>query len=83
MSKRAEQALESIHNHALLEAEKYMTSHGGSIVEEIAFGRGSKAGFIKGYEQAEKDAIERACEYLFKHYAVNLDEFRKAMEEDQ
>lgn len=55
MSKRAEKAVKRIHNRALLEAEKYATSHGRSIVEEVAFGRGFKAGFIKGYDQAEKD----------------------------
>ena len=37
--------------------------------------------YIEGYEQTEKDTIERACEYLFKHYAINLDEFTKYMEE--
>ena len=40
-----------------------------------------RAACAVGYMQAEKDTIERACEYLFKHNAVNLDEFRKAMEE--
>ena len=55
MSKRAGQAVGKIHNRALLEAEKYATSHAGSIIEEVAFGREFKAGFIEGYEQAEKD----------------------------
>jgi hypothetical protein len=57
MSKRAEKAVGKIHNHALLEAEKYATYHGGGIAEEVAYGRGFKAGFIKGYEQAEKDIL--------------------------
>lgn len=55
MSKSSEQAAGKIHNRALLEAEKYATSHGRSIVEEVAFGRGFKVGFIEGYETAEKD----------------------------
>lgn len=55
MSKRAEKAVERIHNRALLEAEKYAAFHGGSITEEVAYGRGFKAGFIEGYEQAEND----------------------------
>ena len=52
---RVEEATRRIHNRALLEAEKYSNSHGGSITEEVAYGRGFKAGFIEGYEQAEKD----------------------------
>lgn len=55
MSKRAEDAARRIHNRALLKAENYSISHEGSIIEEVAFGRGFKAGFIEGYEQAEKD----------------------------
>ena len=56
---RAEQAAIRIHHTAALEAEKYSKEHGCSIVEEVAYGRGFKAGYIKGdtdgYEQAEKD----------------------------
>lgn len=44
--------------------------------------KGQRKCYIQGYEQAEKDTIERACEWLFRHYAVNLFEFRKAMEEE-
>ena len=51
MSKRAEQTAGKIHSRALLEAEKYATSHAGNIVEEVAYGRGFKTGFIEGYEQ--------------------------------
>ena len=64
MSKRAGQAVGKIHNRALLEAEKYATSHAGSIIEEVAFGRGFKAGFIEGYEQAEKDFIDLVKQYI-------------------
>ena len=39
--------------------------------------------YQEGYEQAKKDTIERACEYLFRYYAINIGEFKKAMEEEQ
>ena len=52
---RVEEATQRIHNRAILEAEKYSNSHCGSIIEEVAYGRGFKAGFIEGYEQVEKD----------------------------
>jgi hypothetical protein len=29
--------------------------------------------FIKGYEQAEKETIERACEWLFSHLPILVD----------
>ena len=83
MSKRAEQATKRIHNRALLEAERYATSHGGSITEEVAYGRRFKAGFIKGYEQAEIDTIERACTWLSRYYDIDLVRFRKAILEEE
>ena len=42
---------------------------------------GERHWFTKGYEQAEKDMIEMACEFL-SQYHVDLDKFRKAMEGD-
>lgn len=70
---RVEEATQRIHNKALLEAEKYSNSHGGSITEEVAYGRGFKAGFIEGYEQAEKD-IELTWEdvQLLDHFVLEL-----------
>ena len=38
--------------------------------------------FEEGYEQAEKDTIERACEWLSRHYDIDLVRFRKIMEEE-
>ena len=64
MSKQVKIAAGKIHNHALLEAKTYAISHGQSLVEEVAYGRGFKSGFIEGYERAEKDTIERAIEWL-------------------
>ena len=56
---RVEEATRRIHNRAILEAEKYSNSHGGSITEEVAYGRGFKAGFIEGYKQVEKDILSK------------------------
>lgn len=70
---RVEEATRRIHNRALLEAEKYSNSHGGSITEEVAYGRGFKAGFIEGYEQAEKDlALTWEDIQLLDHFVLEL-----------
>lgn len=50
-----EKYAEKIHDTALKEGKKYAKSHGQSIIEELAYGRGFKAGAMTGYEQAEKD----------------------------
>lgn len=87
MSKRAEEATCRIHNRAILEAEKYSNSHGGIITEEVAYGRGFKAGFIEGYEQAEKDMKERFIQFIHRHYPINyigwIQDFQKAMEDEK
>lgn len=44
-----------------------------------------REGFIKGYEQAEKDTIERAVEYIKSTKIFGRcfpEDFRKAMEEE-
>lgn len=64
MSKRAKEATKNIHNHALLEAEKYAAFHGQGIAVEVAFGRGFKTGFIKGHEQAEQYIISHIREQI-------------------
>ena len=52
---KAEKYATKIHDTALAEGEKYAKEHGQSIIEEVAYGRGFKAGAIRGYHQAEKD----------------------------
>lgn len=32
-----------------------------------------REGYIQGYEQAEKDTIERACKWLFSHLPILVD----------
>lgn len=76
MSKRVEKAAKAFHNQALSDAQEYARMHGGSLIEEVSYGRGLKAGFIKGYEQAEKDTIERAIQWLITHaddYIVDME----------
>ena len=52
-----------------------------------------KVAYLQGYEQAEKDMINRACKWLEENVVIypygkplciiNLDTFRKAMEGEQ
>jgi hypothetical protein len=53
-----EAAALKIHNRALEEGEKYSKSHGQSIMEDVAYGRGYKAGYMLGsremYDKAEQ-----------------------------
>lgn len=53
-----EAAALKIHDRAHVEGENYARSHGQSIIEEVAYGRGYKAGYMLGsremYDKAEK-----------------------------
>ena len=52
-----------------------------------------KVAYLQGYEQAEKDTIDRACKWLEENVVIypywkplciiNLDTFRKAMRENE
>lgn len=55
MSKNSEKYATKIHERALSEGLNYAKTHGHTIVEEVAYGRGFKSGCITGYELAEKD----------------------------
>lgn len=77
MSKRAEQkALE-----AYPKSEKY-TSSQRLIINDL------RDGFIQGYKQAEKDTIERVCEWLIDRASYYMsteamcETLRRAMEEE-
>ena len=43
-----EKYAEKIHDTALKEGKKYAKSHGQSIIEELAYGRGFRAGEMTG-----------------------------------
>lgn len=59
---------EKIHNVALQKAEEYSKTHGNTIIEEVAYGRGYKTAYIECYDQAMKDFLEKAEEYLRKEF---------------
>lgn len=87
MSKRAE--------------ERALEAYPDEMVTTLARGNKFRAGpiyrkgFVQGYEQAEKDTIDKACKWLEENVViyphadnkpiciVNLDTFKKAMEEEQ
>ena len=48
-----------IHETALKEGEKYAKEHGHSPIEEVAYGRGFKAGAMTGYKQALEDILNK------------------------
>ena len=50
---------------------------------EVDFNLLPRSYFQLGYEAAEKDTIERVCEWLSRHYDIDIVRFRKAMEEEQ
>lgn len=55
MSKKSEKYAIKIHERALSEGLNYAKTHGHTIEEQVAYGRGFKTGCITGYEQAEQD----------------------------
>ena len=55
---------EKIHNVALQKAEEYSKTHGISIIEEVAYGRGYKTAYIECYDKAMQDFMEKAERYL-------------------
>jgi len=68
---------EKIHNVAAQKAEEYSKTHGHSIIEEVAYGRGYKTAYIECYEQAFKDFLEKARTWFFSDlykYLVNSKE---------
>lgn len=78
---------EKIHNVALQKAEEYSKTHGHSIIEEVAYGRGYKTAYIECYDKAMQDFLERACEYLRRNYpyvfsAYNIEQFKNYMQDE-
>ena len=65
---RAEQAALKAYPHKIEEHPKVM---GGSITFDA---NNLPRGFYQeGYEQAEKDTIERACKWIFSHLPILVD----------
>ena len=81
MSKQAEQAAKEIYKDGIellgrRDKNKNLIIHPETMVGIL------RDACQRGYEQAEKDTIERACEWLSRHYDIDLTMFRKAMEEE-
>lgn len=97
MSNIEESAAVKIHNTALKEGEKYAKEHGQSPMEEVAYGRGYKSGYMKGSVDMAKEMIDKAIKILQEKAEDHIwyseidrdcglddefyDEFKKAMEE--
>lgn len=70
MNKTIEEAAAfRVHNRALDAGEEYSSTHGQSIVEEIAYGRGYKSGYMSGavemYQKIVKFLKEKAEEHIW------------------
>ncbi len=97
MSNIEESVAVKIHNTALKEGEKYAKEHGQSPMEEVAYGRGYKSGYMKGSVDMAKEMIDKAIKILREKAEDHIwyseidrdcglddefyDEFKKAMEE--
>ena len=91
---REEKAALKIHDTALKEGENYAKTHGQSLIEEVAYGRGFKSGYMKGAVDTEKEVIEKAAEWIKKNItfmhprkeremcAVNIGRFMDYMMEE-
>ena len=75
MSKRAEQkALEAYPIHSVL----IQPARRGGYYADTYF----REGFINGYEQAESETIERACDWLFAHLPILVDYYNEDIHEN-
>ena len=55
-----EAAALKIHHRAITAGENYANEHGHSIIEEVAYGRGYKSGYMQG----SKEMYDKMCEWL-------------------
>lgn len=77
MSKRAEE-------RASIAAYGWQSDKEGNMTLEM-FPEPFRRGFVKGYEQAEKDTIERAKQWIIRQKGFSkmaLQDFKKFMEEE-
>ena len=91
---REEKAAIKIHDTAIKEGEKYASNHGHSMIEEVAYGRGFKSGYMRGAVETEKEIIDKTVEWIKKNVtyihprkgvevcAVNIFAFKEAMMEE-
>ena len=82
MSKRAEQAAKEIYKDGI-ELFGRRDRNGNLIIHPETMVGILRNACQRGYDQAEKDTIERACTWLSRNYDIDLVRFRRAMEEEQ
>ena len=74
---RAEKAALKIHDTALQEAKKYSEEHGQSFIEEAVYGRGFKAGYIRGDGDGYNDGYKQALDEMRKEIVFMIDEIEQ------
>lgn len=74
ISKIEESAALQIHERALNTAEDYARSHGQSIIEEIAYGRGYKSGYMLGAKEFTEKAVNWLRDRINIPYSVETNE---------
>lgn len=71
-----EAAALKIHHRAITAGKNYANEHGHSIIEEVAYGRGYKSGYMQG----SKEMYDKMCEWLKTNVAfTNFDQLKDAM----
>ena len=68
MSKAIEEsAALRVHNRALKAGEEYAQTHGHSIIEDVAYGRGYKSGYMSGSVEMYQKMVKFMKEKLEEH----------------
>lgn len=74
ISKIEESAALNIHERALKAGEDYAKSHGHTIVEEVAYGRGYKSGYMLGAKEFSEKAVNWLRDRVNIPYEVETNE---------
>ena len=74
ISKIEEYAALQIHERALNAAEEYSKTHGHSIVEEVAYGRGFKSGYMLGAKEFTEKFVSLLRDRINIPYSVETNE---------
>ena len=77
MSKQAEEA--ALKAYPFSKGEVVATGFGSISFDQHY---DEREGFIKGYEQAEKDTIERVCDWLEEHLPIIVNYYDDDLHED-
>lgn len=76
---REEKTALRIHETALQEAKKYSDEHTQNFIEEAIYGRGYKAGYIRGDGDGYKDGYNEALDDVRKEIVLMIDEIEKTL----